>query len=147
MKKIAPPTLMLICLLSMIALDLLFPLKLMSNWILLIFGVGLIIFGLVMAFGAEGQFRKNYTTVNHLGVASKLVSTVWFKYSRNPMYLSFALMLLGAWLSLGSVSPLLGLVAYFLLTQRWYIVPEEEKLAVTFGNEYQAYRKRTRRWL
>ena len=147
MKRMPPPTLMLFCLLSMAALHWIFPLRVTSSALLLIVGVGSITLGLVIAFGAEGQFRRNRTTVEHLGTATKLVTDGWFRHSRNPMYLSFALMLIGAWLAFGSVSPVLGILMYVFLTEQWYIVPEEEGLLAAFGTEYDSYRKRTRRWL
>ena len=147
MRKISPPTLMLYCLLGMIALHSIFPLGFSSNWTLLIFGVGLIALGLLMAVGAEGQFRRSHTTVDHLGKAAKLVTDGWVKLSRNPMYLSFALMLMGAWLTLGSILPLLGFLAYLFLAQQWYVLPEEKRLAATFRKEYESYCMRTRRWL
>ncbi len=147
MKKITPPTLMLLCLLCMIALRWLLPLTWISNWVLLDFGIGFIAFGLVMGIEAEGQFRKNDTTVDPQGAASKLVTDGWFRYSRNPMYVSFALVLIGAWFALGSVSPLLGILVFVFLTQQWYILPEEKRLIATFGREYKAYQARTRRWL
>ncbi len=138
---------MLFCVLAMIGLHLMIPLGLFSSWVLLVFGIAFIAFGLVMAFGAEGQFRRRRTTVNHTGTASKLVSDGWFKYSRNPMYLSFVLMLIGAGLSLRSLSPLLCIIIFMLLTEHWYILPEEKRLAGTFGKEYKSYQSRTRRWL
>ncbi len=147
MNKMSPPTLMLFCVLGMIALHWFLPLLPFSNWVPLLLGVGFIGFGLVMAFGAEGQFRRNGTTVDHLGMPSKLVNDGWFKYSRNPMYLSFALVLAGAWLSLGSISPILGILIYFVLTEQWYIRPEEKRIAEKFGNTYAAYKRQTRRWL
>ena len=105
------------------------------------------ILGIVIAIGAEGQFRRSRTTVDHLGMPAKLVTDGWFKLSRNPMYLSFMLMLSGAWLTLGSVSPLIGLAAYFFLMERWYVTSEEKRLKATFGKQYDSYRMRTRRWL
>jgi protein-S-isoprenylcysteine O-methyltransferase Ste14 len=147
MKNINPPTFMLLCLLSMIALHWLFPLWLISNWILLLLGVGCIVFGIVLGVAAEGQFRRSGTTVNPLGMPTKLVTDGWFKRSRNPMYLSFGLMLIGAWLALGSVSPLLSILAYVFLTEHWYILPEEKRLVGVFGKQYESYQMRTRRWL
>ena len=138
---------MLFCLIGMLALHWILPLRLISNWTLLLCGVGLIALGLVIAFGAESQFRRNGTTVDHLGRAAKLVTDGWFNISRNPMYLSLALLLLGAWLTLGSASPLLGVIAYVFLAEHWYILPEENRLSATFGKQYASYRKRTRRWL
>jgi protein-S-isoprenylcysteine O-methyltransferase Ste14 len=131
----------------MIALHFLIPVSLVSNWLLLVLGVACIALGLVMAFGAEGQFRKRDTTVDHLGIASRLVTDGWFHFSRNPMYLSFLIILLGAWLLLGSLSSLAVVLAYFFLTERWYIAPEEKRLIASFGKEYRSYQRQTRRWL
>jgi protein-S-isoprenylcysteine O-methyltransferase Ste14 len=131
----------------MLALHWILPLRFFSNWLLFIFGLGLMVLGIVMAIGAEGQFRRSRTTVDHLGMPAKLVTAGWFKSSRNPMYLSFMLMLIGAWLVLGSISPHLCLAAYFFLTERWYITSEEKRLMATFGKQYDSYRMRTRRWL
>jgi protein-S-isoprenylcysteine O-methyltransferase Ste14 len=147
MKKIYPPTLMLFCLLGIIALHSIVPLRAISNPLLLIFGVGLIALGMVMAYGAEGQFRRNHTTVNHLGMPARLVTDSWFRFSRNPMYLSFAVMLIGAWLALGSILPVVVILIYIVLAERWYILPEEKRLVARFGKEYESYRLRTRRWL
>lgn len=138
---------MLFCLLGMLALHWILPLGSFSSWLLLICGIGLIAFALVMAFGAESQFRRNGTTVDPLGRAAKLVTDGWFHVSRNPMYLSLAMMLIGSWLALGSASALLGVIAFIFLAERWYIVPEEKRLVATFRKQYEAYRMRTRRWL
>lgn len=147
MRKITPPTLMLACLLGMMALYWLFPIQWISSWGLFIIGLVFIILGLVIAFGAEKQFRQSGTSVDHLGMASQLVTDGWFKYSRNPMYLSFVFMLIGAWLLLGSLSSLLGILAFVLLTEQRYILSEEKRLAAAFGKDYRSYLKRTRRWI
>ena len=138
---------MLLCLLSMIALHLLLPLWLISSWIFLILGIGSLVLGIVIGVAAEGQFRQSGTTVDPLGISTKLVTDGWFNNSRNPMYLSFGLMLIGAWLALGSVSPVLAIIAYFYFTERWYIVPEEKRLVRIFGKQYESYRMHTPRWL
>src|SRR5215510_4177239 len=101
MKNLNPPTLMLLCLLSLIALHFLLPLWSISSWILLILGIGFMTLGLVMGIAAEGQFRRSGTTVDPWGMPSKLVTDGWFRNSRNPMYLSFGLILIGASIALG----------------------------------------------
>jgi protein-S-isoprenylcysteine O-methyltransferase Ste14 len=147
MKKITPLTLMLFCQSGMIVLHWLLPLRSTPSWLLFTPGIGLMVLGFLIALAAEGQFRRSGTTVDHLGSATRLVTDGWFKLSRNPMYLSMVLTLMGAWLALGSLSPFLMIVLYLLLTERWYVVPEEKRLSATFGQEYESYRLRTRRWL
>lgn len=147
MKKILPPALFLLCLLAMLLLHEVFPLASISSAALFTLGLGFMVLGLVIALQAEGQFRRAGTTVNPFGFSTNLVTDGWFKFSRNPMYLSLELMLIGAWLVLGSVSPFVGILVFFLITDKWYIAQEEKRLAATFGQEYESYRKHTRRWL
>jgi protein-S-isoprenylcysteine O-methyltransferase Ste14 len=79
--------------------------------------------------------------------ATALVTGGIFRWSRNPMYLSMVLALLGwaAWL--GQPWLVLGPVAFVLYITRFQIRPEERALAEKFGAEYESYRRRTRRWI
>jgi protein-S-isoprenylcysteine O-methyltransferase Ste14 len=124
-----------------------FPLVLVSSAMLAILGLGIMVLGIVIAVASEGQFRRAHTTVNTFGVPIRLVTDGWFEYSRNPMYLSFVLMLVGGWIALGTLSPLLGVLAFIVVTDRWYIAHEERRLAEIFGKDNETYRMRTRRWL
>ncbi|MFQ5691224.1 MAG: methyltransferase family protein [Gemmatimonadota bacterium] len=65
---------------------------------------------------------------------------------RNPMYSGAGLALAGASLFYRSVA-LLGFTALFLLAAHLFVVRyEEPTLRRTFGEEYEAYRQRVRRW-
>lgn len=79
--------------------------------------------------------------------ASALVIGGPFRWSRNPMYVGFTLMLLAwaAWLQ----SPWMftGPVVFALYLSRWQIVPEERALRSRFGAAYADYEARVRRWL
>jgi protein-S-isoprenylcysteine O-methyltransferase Ste14 len=76
----------------------------------------------------------------------RLVSRGPYRFVRNPMYLGAALALAGAAIFYGS----LALVAYaggFLLAMHLFVVAyEEPALRQTFGQEYEAYCRRVRRW-
>jgi protein-S-isoprenylcysteine O-methyltransferase Ste14 len=63
------------------------------------------------------------------------------------MYLGLALILVGVWIVLGSLSPLVGVTVFILVTNQWYIAYEERRLIETFGQDYKAYQAHTRRWL
>jgi protein-S-isoprenylcysteine O-methyltransferase Ste14 len=63
------------------------------------------------------------------------------------MYLSLALMLL-AWASqLGSPWALGGPLLFVWYVGRFQIGPEERALRIKFGNEFDMYARRVRRWL
>src|SRR5690606_37471435 len=70
-----------------------------------------------------------------------------FRWSRNPMYLGSLVMAVGAALIVGTW--LMWLVPFVLfLLQNFVIIPfEERSMRRTFGEEYDAYCARVRRWL
>ncbi len=79
--------------------------------------------------------------------ASTLVISGPFRFSRNPMYVGFTLMLLAwaAWLQ--SPWVFAGPLVFVLCLTRWQIVPEERALRAKFGSTYSEYETRVRRWL
>jgi protein-S-isoprenylcysteine O-methyltransferase Ste14 len=87
------------------------------------------------------------TTLDTFSEPNKLVTDGPYKYSRNPIYLGYALVLIGVWLLLGSLSPLFIVVFSIVITDRWYIPFEENMLAEKFGPAYTSYKSRTRRWI
>ena len=96
--------------------------------------------------GARG-LASHGTTIYPNGQASALVTDGPYRYSRNPMYLGMALLILGFALALGSVGALLGVPVFVLAVQWLFIVPEEQRLDGLFGDDYRSYRRRVRRWL
>ena len=69
-----------------------------------------------------------------------------YRLSRNPMYLGF-LLVLAAWaVLLANVLVLLPVVAFVIYMNRFQITPEERALAVMFGTEFNAYKRRVRKW-
>jgi protein-S-isoprenylcysteine O-methyltransferase Ste14 len=63
------------------------------------------------------------------------------------MYLGFILILGGIWMLLLSATPGAPVVIFAILMDRIYVPPEEKKLARTFGDAWEDYRRRVRRWL
>ena len=110
---------------------------------------GLALAGGVMCALAVAHFRKARTTVNPLAPeqASALVISGIYRYSRNPMYLGFALMLL-AWVVFLLAWPgVLVIAAFVLYLNRFQIRPEELALTARFGAAFHAYQSSVRRWL
>jgi protein-S-isoprenylcysteine O-methyltransferase Ste14 len=69
-----------------------------------------------------------------------------YRFVRNPMYIGAGLALASAALFYGSL-PLLGYTAFFVLATHLFVVSyEEPTLRRTFGQEYEAYCRRVRRW-
>jgi protein-S-isoprenylcysteine O-methyltransferase Ste14 len=79
--------------------------------------------------------------------ATALITEGPFRFTRNPLYLSLALLYLGIALGLGVLWPIVLLPALMLLVQQLVVLREEAYLESRFGDAYRTYRKRVRRWL
>ncbi len=104
--------------------------------------------GLVVIFG-WWDFRRARTTVDPTRPhkASSLVVTGMYRFSRNPMYLGFLFLLLGWAAFLDSGFSLLLLPLFVVSLTHLQIKPEEGALRDRFGEEWEAYARRVRRWI
>lgn len=79
--------------------------------------------------------------------ATALVTTGIFNYSRNPIYVGDALLLVAWALWLGAAMNVLWLALFVLYMSKVQIAAEEQALRHKFGGAYQAYCQQVRRWL
>jgi protein-S-isoprenylcysteine O-methyltransferase Ste14 len=103
----------------------------------------------LVGFPAIRSFRRAGTTIDPVRIdrASTLVTGGIYRVTRNPMYLSLAL-LLAAWaLWLGGPWVWAGPILLVLWLDRFQIRPEERAMAMRFGEAYARYRSEVRRWL
>jgi len=70
-----------------------------------------------------------------------------YRFVRNPMYIGAGLALAGAALFYQAVSLLVYTSAFLLVSHLFVAMYEEPTLVATFGQGYEAYRRRVRRWL
>lgn len=107
-----------------------------------------LVFAAVWLFvGATRAFKAGGTPVPGNQPATAIVNTGPYRFSRNPIYLAFAVFQLGLALLVNSLSlvitllPALGLIAFV-------VIPREERyLTGRFPVEYTAYTASVRRWL
>lgn len=95
------------------------------------------------------EFKQAKTTVNPTkpGTSSTLVTGGIYRHTRNPMYLGFLLTLTGWAIVMGNLPAFLILPAFVLYMNAFQIKPEERVLASIFGEEFERYRSRVRRWI
>lgn len=124
------------------------PLALPAVWGLVLAGIfaGA---GVAVAVSGVLAFRRANTTVDPRvpQQTSSLVARGIYRYSRNPMYLGFLLLLAALACYLMSAAALLLLPLFVLYMNRFQIAPEERFLLQKFGAEYQSYTTQVRRWL
>ena len=105
--------------------------------------------GLAIDLVCVAAFFKRKTTVNPLAPAKAkaLVTDGLYRISRNPMYLGMLLILFGWGVWLGS-SLNIALIALFVWAiTELQIKPEERALRDKFGQAYDDYCARVRRWI
>ncbi|MBM69710.1 MAG: hypothetical protein CME43_09570 [Haliea sp.] len=110
-------------------------------------GGAILLAGLAMLVVAGGLFKRAGTDLIPFRNVSALVTTGVYRFTRNPMYLGMAAILLGVAVTVGSSLALLVPPLFMAIVEWRYIRPEEALLQDLFPEDYPAYRARVRRWL
>jgi protein-S-isoprenylcysteine O-methyltransferase Ste14 len=103
--------------------------------------------GIALALSAVTQFKSLQTTVLPFGTPKELVTLGAYLWTRNPMYLGMLTALIGAALIMGTLPFFLTPWLFFLILNRIHIPYEEAMLTQAFGQSYERYLKRVRRWI
>ena len=105
--------------------------------------------GLAILVLAVRLFKKQNTTVNPIKIenASSLVVSGIFKYSRNPMYLGMALILLGLTFMFNLMGGIIFTLLFTMYITKFQIRLEEEVMERFFGSDFIKYKQNVRMWL
>lgn len=106
-----------------------------------------ILLGLALLVTAGGLFKQADTDMIPFRNVTALVTTGVYRYTRNPMYLGMAALLLGTAITVGAATALAIPFIFMLIIQLRFILPEEEMLRQIFPEDFPAYCQRVRRWL
>jgi protein-S-isoprenylcysteine O-methyltransferase Ste14 len=147
MKKIMPTMYLLIAIVAMAVVHFLVPVIQVISMPWIILGIIPIAGGVALNLIADGAFRRVKTTVKPFQESTTLVTSGTYRISRNPMYLGFALILLGIAIILGSLAPFVILLVFCILIDRVFIRVEERMLEDKFGQAWLEYKARVRRWV
>jgi protein-S-isoprenylcysteine O-methyltransferase Ste14 len=114
-----------------------------------LWAVSLALIGAAICLAGVASFRPAKTTVNPMkpDSTSSLVVSGIYKYTRNPMYVGFALVLMGWAAFLSNLVALAFVPVFIVYIDRFQIRPEEDVLASLFPHEYPTYRAKVRRWV
>lgn len=115
----------------------------------LLIATALGVLGLAIAMAGVAEFRRAQTTVDptNPGKSSSVVTGGIYRFTRNPMYLGFLLVIVGWAVYLASPWSLGGPVLFVLYMNRFQIRPEERILAARFGAPFEQYLGTVRRWI
>ena len=124
-----------------------FPVPFVAPLVLQYIGLGLSFIGFLLGIGAFAEFRKARTTLDPHGSARQLVISGIYRFTRNPIYLGFLLMVIGLPLNSGLYWGVVMAPLYMMTMTRLVIEQEEAYLERRFKDVYADYKSRVRRWL
>ncbi len=117
-----------------------------SLWIQL-FGILPLVVGIWLFASANRTLARHKTPPEPTKATVELVQDGPYRYGRNPFYLSFALIYVGASFLFNSLPALTILIPLLVLIDRGQILREEAYLERKFGDEYSHYKAKVRRWI
>ena len=145
--KVPPPLIYLLPLVSGLLLDRRLHVPFLPSAMRRIIGWTLIGGGVLLG----GWFRKTMgdadAPVRTDKPVPRLTTDGPFRYTRNPGYLSMAMIYTGIAVLRNSLWAILFLPVVLYIIQREVIGREERYLERTFDEEYQAYKTKVRRWV
>lgn len=107
----------------------------------------LVAVSVALAIAAFRSLARAGTAFDARKVTTSLVTTGVFHLTRNPTYLSLALLQIGLGLALNSMWALLSVIPAVVATHWCVILREERYLAAKFGRKYIDYAAAVRRWV
>jgi len=105
--------------------------------------------GALVSLSGVLEFRSAGTTADPRAPnqSVSLVTRGVYRVSRNPMYLGLFLVLCAWGIYLANIPALVLLPAFALYMNKFQIGPEEQHMRAKFGEEFQRYAERVRRWV
>jgi protein-S-isoprenylcysteine O-methyltransferase Ste14 len=112
-----------------------------------IWGLGFAILSGLLALWARQTMARAGTNVDPRKPVTAIVTGGPFRFTRNPLYVSLALLVAGVALRFEIPWALVMLAPTLLVVRNGVILREERYLAAKFGAAYLDYQKRVRRWV
>lgn len=144
-----PPILIVANVIAALVLDRYVPLPWpgLGDFAARVVGIGFGLAGIVLLIWAAGTLFGHSTTIMpHKGSAA-LVTSGPFAWLRNPIYLGDVLIFLGVGEITKNIWFVLLTPVFATLVTLLAILPEERYLEKKFGDDYRAYKQKTRRWI
>ena len=109
----------------------------------------LFILGFYIIIRSSRLFAQAKTSIDPLKLFKSiyLITNDIYKYSRNPMYFGYLLILLSSSVYLGNVISIIIIPLFIFTINFLQIIPEEEALKDLFGPRYDEYLSKVRRWI
>jgi protein-S-isoprenylcysteine O-methyltransferase Ste14 len=110
-------------------------------------GYPIALIGFLIGMAGFLEIRRAKTTLDPHGTVTTVVRSGIYRFTRNPMYLGFVMMVIGiplAYLSFWGVI----LAPFFVLSMNRLVIEKEEAyLEKKFGETYTSFKSGVKRWL
>lgn len=143
-----PPLLHLATFVAGLGLHFAFPQSFLPDtWMQLVTGLPFIVISFALVASAFRTMRRSGTDPNAYKPTTAIVVDGPFRFSRNPMYLSFTALYIGIAFAVDALWPFALLPIALVGISLGVIKREERYLEQKFGQEYLQYKDRVRRWI
>lgn len=146
-RKIYPPIWLVFGIVAVFVCNEFFPGVRFTGMASQMIGGVIIVMALLLLVNAGGLFAKAGTDLVPFKNVTTLVTEGVYRYTRNPMYLGMALVLLGTAITVGAATALAVPVIFMIIIELRFIRPEEEMLLGLFPDTFPAYCEKVRRWI
>ena len=110
-------------------------------------GIVLIVIALLFILPALIKFVQSKNTLVTIKSATSLQTKGIYSLTRNPMYMGLLILYSGIAMLEGNWWTFIFIPLIIIIVQSYVIRGEENYLQRAFGEEYNAYRKKVRRWI
>jgi protein-S-isoprenylcysteine O-methyltransferase Ste14 len=110
-------------------------------------GIILIAIALLFLLPALIRFAQTKNTLVTIKPANSLQTKGIYSLTRNPMYMGLLILYSGIGMLEGNWWTIIFIPVVIIIVQSYVIRGEENYLQRAFGEEYNAYRKKVRRWI
>jgi len=141
-----PPLIFLSSIVLGSVLQFLWPVRVLPDTFNAILGGSLVGMGVILFVLAVREFRRAGTGIRTSEPTTTIVTSGPYQFSRNPIYLSFALLQTGLVIWVNSAWLLGTLIATLVVVRYGVVSREEAYLERKFGEEYRQYKSSVRRW-
>ena len=145
--RIPAPILTIIHIIMAILLGWLAPLPIPAPMFVKWIGLGFAALGFGLGLLALVEFRRVRAAADPKKPATNLVTSGIYRYTRNPIYLGFVLMLIGLPLNMGIYWGFILVWSLITFMNNMIIKHEEAYLEKKFKEQYTDYKSHVKRWL
>lgn len=142
-----PPALYLVAFLGGLAMNGLIPFGAPNGAAARLIGAGIVGLGAGISLCTLREVHRYGTNYTALREARCIIRTGPFSFTRNPMYLAMALLLVGLGLLLNNLWVVVSALPVIVIISRVVVRNEERVFENAFGDTYREYRRSVRRWL